>query len=52
MINSLKRVSSSPTQSEVNMVKQTGAKIQNAVERYMSENKLSTGSKVTNGILI
>jgi len=27
--------------SEVSMVKQTGAKIQNAVERYMSENKLS-----------
>jgi len=27
--------------AEVNMVKQTGAKIQNAVERYMSENKLS-----------
>ena len=27
--------------SEVSMVKQTGAKIQNAIERYMSENKLS-----------
>jgi len=27
--------------SEVSMVKQTGAKIQNAVERYMSENNLS-----------
>ena len=27
--------------AEVSMVKQTGAKIQNAVERYMSENKLS-----------
>jgi predicted Zn-dependent protease len=37
----LKENNLSSNQSEVNMVKQTGVKIQHAVEKYMSDNKLS-----------
>jgi predicted Zn-dependent protease len=38
----LKENKLSTNNAEVNMVKQTGAKIQNAVERYMADNNLSS----------